>query len=120
MSALVIGSSLLQKHSDAILSAIWSHDEDESKTDPAVNGALKLAMIKAVRDSVPQPHIKRILDLANQGWKSLTFEQMDTIGKEKGTELYLVKIQTILYVFRTHLWMLFVMMVTGIFTTGLN
>ena len=84
VSALVIGSSLLQKHSDAILSAIWSHDEDESKTDPAVNGALKVAMIKAVRDSVPQPHIKRILDLANQGWKSLTFEQMDTDWQGEG------------------------------------
>ena len=84
VSALVIGSSLLQKHSDAILSAIWSHDEDESKTDPAVNGALKMAMIKAVRDSVPQPHIKRILDLANQGWKSLTFEQMDTDWQGEG------------------------------------
>ena len=84
VSALVIGSSLLQKHSDAILSAIWSHDEDDSKTDPAVNGALKMAMIKAVRDSVPQPHIKRILDLANQGWKSLTFEQMDTDWQGEG------------------------------------
>ena len=84
VSALVIGSSLLQKHSDAILSAIWSHDEDESNTDPAVNGALKVAMIKAVRDSVPQPHIKRILDLANQGWKSLTFEQMDTDWQGEG------------------------------------
>ena len=92
VSALVIGSSLLQKHSDAILSAIWSHDEDDSKTDPSVNGALKLAMIKAVRDSVPQPHIKRILDLADQGWKSLTFEQMDTDWQGEGYGLSLIHI----------------------------
>ena len=84
VSALVIGSSLLQKHSDAIMSAIWSHDEDGSRTDPKVNGALKMAMVKAVRDCVPQPHIKRILDLADQGWKNLAFEQMDTDWQGEG------------------------------------
>ena len=84
VSALVIGSSLLQKHSDTIMAAIWDHDDDDSRINPAANDALKMAMVKAVRDSVPQPHIKRILDLAGQGWKALTFEQLDTNWQGEG------------------------------------
>jgi len=84
VSALVIGSSILQKHADSIMQAIWDHDEDDSRLDPGANGALKMAMVKAVRDSVPQPHIKRILDLAGQGWKMMTFEEFDTDWQGEG------------------------------------
>ena len=35
-------------------------------------------MINAIKDSVPQPHIQRILDLAMQGWKAVEFEVLDT------------------------------------------
>ena len=84
VSALVIGSSILQKHADSIMSAIWAHDDDDSRLSPAANGALKMAMVKAVRDSVPQPHIKRILDLAGQGWKGMTFEKFDTDWQGEG------------------------------------
>ncbi len=84
VSALVIGSSILQKHADSIMSAIWAHDDDDSRLSPAANGALKMAMVKAVRDSVPQPHIKRILDLAGQGWKQMAFEKFDTNWQGEG------------------------------------
>lgn len=84
VSALVIGSSILQKHANSIMEAIWAHDEDGSRLDPAANGPLKMAMVKAVRDSVPQPHIKRILDLAGQGWKQMTFELFDTDWQGEG------------------------------------
>ena len=84
VSALVIGSNILQKHSDAIMEAIWSFDEDDGRLDPATNGSLKMAMVKAVRDSIPQPHIKRILDLAGQGWKGLEFEVLDTDWQGEG------------------------------------
>ncbi len=84
VSALVIGSTILQKHSDSIMKSVWAHDEDEGRFDPAVNDALKMAMVKAVRDSVPQPHIKRILDLASQGWKNIDFEVFDTNWQGEG------------------------------------
>ncbi len=84
VSALVIGSSILQKHADSIMEAIWDHDDDDSRLSPAANGALKMAMVKAVRDSVPQPHVKRILDLAGQGWKGMTFEKFDTNWQGEG------------------------------------
>jgi len=84
VSALVIGSSILQKHANSIMGAIWAHDDDDSRLSPAENGALKMAMVKAVRDSVPQPHIKRILDLAGQGWKGMTFEKFDTNWQGEG------------------------------------
>ncbi len=66
------------------MEAIWSFDEDNGRLDPNTNGSLKMAMVKAVRDSIPQPHIKRILDLAGQGWKGLEFEVLDTDWQGEG------------------------------------
>ena len=78
VSALVIGSNLLQKHADAIMQAVWGHADDEGRFSQQTNPELRKAMIRAVKDTVPQAHIQRILDLAMQGWKGLEFETMDT------------------------------------------
>ena len=78
VSALVIGSSILQKHADSIMEAIWSSDDDVNRFSQKTNLGLRKAMIRAINDSVPQAHIQRILDLAEQGWKGLEFEALDT------------------------------------------
>tara|TARA_B100000945_G_scaffold167605_2_gene134351 strand:+ start:733 stop:4377 length:3645 start_codon:yes stop_codon:yes gene_type:complete len=78
VSALVIGSSILQKHADSIMDSIWSFEKEEGRLDQKTNINLKKAMVRAINDSVPQAHIQRILDLAGQGWKGLEFESLDT------------------------------------------
>ena len=78
VSALVIGSTILQKHADSIMESIWSFDSDEGRFDQKTNLGLRKAMVKAIHDSVPQAHIKRIVDLAEQGWKGMEFEVLDT------------------------------------------
>ena len=78
VSALVIGSAILQKHADSIMESIWSFGDDEGRFDQKTNLALRKAMVRAINDSVPQAHIQRILDLAEQGWKGLEFESLDT------------------------------------------
>jgi len=78
VSALVIGSAILQKHANAIMDAIWTFDEEEGRFSQKTNLGLRKAMVQAIKDHVPQIHIQRILDLAEQGWKGLEFEAMDT------------------------------------------
>ena len=41
-------------------------------------------MVKAIRASVPNTHVQRMLDLAKQGWKSVEFEPMDTHWQGEG------------------------------------
>ncbi len=77
VSALVIGSNILQKHADKLMDAIWEGD-DETRFDQNSNESLRRAMVGAIRDSVPQPHIQRIVDLAKQGWKGVDFDVLDT------------------------------------------
>ncbi len=76
VSALVAGTSALQKHCNAVLEACWMGDD--VALDLNENSKLKSAMVKAIQASIPQPHIQRMLDLAKQGWKSVEFEPMDT------------------------------------------
>ncbi|MED6346145.1 MAG: adenosylcobalamin-dependent ribonucleoside-diphosphate reductase [Candidatus Thermoplasmatota archaeon] len=78
VSALVIGSAILQKHADSIMESIWSFGDDEGRFSQKTNPDLRKAMVRAINDSVPQAHIQRILDLAEQGWKGLEFESLDT------------------------------------------
>ncbi|MBN55033.1 MAG: ribonucleoside-diphosphate reductase, adenosylcobalamin-dependent [Euryarchaeota archaeon] len=78
VSALVIGSTILQKHADQIMEAVWEHGDDEGRFNQKTNLGLRRAMVRAIRDSVPQSHIQRILDLAEQGWKGLEFDVLDT------------------------------------------
>jgi len=78
VSALVIGSNILQKHADKLMDAIWEGDDDDTRFDQNSNESLRRAMVGAIRDSVPQPHIQRIVDLAKQGWKGVDFDVLDT------------------------------------------
>jgi len=78
VSALVIGSNILQKNANSLMDAIWEFGDDEGRFDQEVNPGLRRAMVRAIREHVPQPHIQRILDLAKQGWKGVDFEILDT------------------------------------------
>jgi ribonucleoside-diphosphate reductase alpha chain len=78
VSALVIGSNILQKHANAIMEKIWEHSNDSERFDQSINLPLRKAMVQAIKDSVPQPHIQRIIDLAKQGWKGVDFDVLDT------------------------------------------
>ncbi len=63
VSALVIGRTILQKHADSIMNAIWSFESDGGRFDQETNPGLRKAMVKAIHDSVPQAHILRYLFL---------------------------------------------------------
>ena len=78
VSALVIGSNILQKHANSLMDSIWAHEDDDSRFDQSTNSGLRKTMVQAIRDNVPPPHIQRIVDLAKQGWKGVDFECFDT------------------------------------------
>jgi len=78
VSALVIGSNILQKHANSLMDAIWEFGDDDGRFDQKTNPHLRRAMVQAIREHVPQPHIQRILDLSKQGWKGVDFEILDT------------------------------------------
>ena len=77
VSSLVIGSNILQKHANSLMDAIWEHEGDEGRFDQEVNLGLRRAMVSAIKEHVPQPHIQRIVDLAKQGWGGVDFEVFD-------------------------------------------
>ena len=60
------------------MDAIWEFGGDGGRFDQKTNPGLRRAMVRAIREHVPQPHIQRILDLAKQGWKGVDFEILDT------------------------------------------
>ena len=92
VSALVIGSTILQKHANSLMNAIWEYDNDGGRFSQEENLGLRKAMINAIKDSVPQPHIQRILDLAMQGWKGVEFEVLDTDWQGEAYMLSLIHI----------------------------
>ena len=77
VSSLVIGSNILQKHANSLMEAIWEHGDDEGRFDQKTNLGLRRAMVGAIKEHVPQPHIQRIVDLAKQGWEGVDFEVFD-------------------------------------------
>ena len=74
----MIGSNILQKNANSLMDAIWEFGGDGGRFDQKTNPGLRRAMVRAIREHVPQPHIQRILDLAKQGWKGVDFEILDT------------------------------------------
>jgi len=78
VSALVVGSSILQNNANALMEAIWEYGDDEGRFDQRTNLGLRRAMVRAINQHVPQPHIQRIVDLAKQGWEGIDFEILDT------------------------------------------
>ncbi len=85
VSALIAGASSLQNNANKILESIESFDGDvESSTDVSKNIELAKSIKRAINANIAQPHIKRIIDLAKQGYTNMSFEQFDADWQGKG------------------------------------
>ena len=79
VAALVTGSKICQKRLSAIMKACVNCDADGDKCfDPAENPALKRAIKDARKDMVPDNYIRRIIQFAQQGYKTIEFDTFDT------------------------------------------
>ncbi len=75
VAALVIGSKLADRHLNQIMAACA---EGEARFEAAANPALKKAMRAARRAMIPANYIKRAIDFARRGFKSIDFKTYDT------------------------------------------
>ena len=41
VSALVIGSNILQKHANSLMESIWQHEDDDTRLDQSQNSVLR-------------------------------------------------------------------------------
>lgn len=80
--ALVAGSKLASKHLNAVMKAAVEFSGDGA-TDPAKNPSLKEAIREARKSEIPQNYIKRVLDLTEQGYTSIEFEELTTDWQSK-------------------------------------
>ncbi|MFD2248801.1 ribonucleoside-diphosphate reductase alpha chain [Pseudochelatococcus lubricantis] len=76
VAALVTGSKTVARHLQALLDA--SAQDGGRVTDPAKNAALRQAIRAARKALVPDNYIKRILQLADQGFDEVSFDTYDT------------------------------------------
>ncbi len=85
VSALIAGASSLQNNANKILEAIESYDGPlDDKTDVTKNIKLAKSIKRAINANIAQPHIKRIVDLAKQGYTNMSFEQFDADWQGEG------------------------------------
>lgn len=79
VASLVTGSKICKKHLSAIFETIATSDlTGEDKFSGKINKALGAAIRSANKDNVPMNYISRCIDLARQGFTSITFEEYDT------------------------------------------
>jgi len=79
VASLVVGSKICKKHLKEIMDACWNNELDKEKRfDPKSNSILKSKIIDAKKSMVPENYIQRILEFAQQGFKSIEFKTYDT------------------------------------------
>lgn len=79
VASLVTGSKICKKHLDLIFKAISQSElTGEEKYSAKNNRNLSRAIQAANKDLVPMNYISRCIDLAKQGFESITFEEYDT------------------------------------------
>ena len=79
VASLVTGSKICKKHLDLIFKAISQSElTGEEKYSAKNNRNLSRAIQAANKDLVPMNYISRCMDLAKQGFESITFEEYDT------------------------------------------
>ncbi|MEM6413414.1 MAG: vitamin B12-dependent ribonucleotide reductase [Pseudomonadota bacterium] len=76
VAALVAGSKALSRHLPKILAACW-HLEGDERTNPRENAVLSAAVKAARAAFIPESAIKRVIDLAHQGVRSISVETFD-------------------------------------------
>jgi ribonucleoside-diphosphate reductase alpha chain len=77
VAALVAGSKVCKRNLKEIFEALATM-EGADRFVPKKNLALRKAIAKANSECVPMNYISRVIDLAKQGFSSLTFEEYDT------------------------------------------
>jgi len=77
VAALVAGSRLAQPHLNAIIAACHA-DKTEGRFDPKQNKALRTAIKAARKVMIPENYIQRVIQFAQQGYKSIEFRTYDT------------------------------------------
>lgn len=75
--SLVTGSKIVKKHLSSIMEACQD-GTDETRFDPKINGMLKEAIRTAKQSLIPENSIKRVIQFAEQGFTSITFDTYDT------------------------------------------
>jgi ribonucleoside-diphosphate reductase alpha chain len=83
VAALVAGSRLLNRHLNAILAACHGWPAAGEKFDRHRNLDLKKALAEARAALIPNNCIERAVQLAEQGFKSMTVEEYDTDWNSK-------------------------------------
>ncbi len=79
VAAIVTGSITVSKHMKAIMKAcINCEGEGDDCFDPKVNTALKREIRAAKKSAVPENYIKRVIQLARQGYTDIEFPVYNT------------------------------------------
>lgn len=80
VASLVTGSIHNNRALNKIMKACFelTPENDSDKFDPSKNPGLKSAIISARKEFVPDNYIKRVIDLAKQGYKEILFEELTT------------------------------------------
>ena len=79
VAALVAGSKALARHLKAIMKAcINCEGHDDDCFDPKLNPALKREIRAAKKSSIPENYIKRVIQLARQGYRDIDVPIYDT------------------------------------------
>ena len=78
VAALVSGSRLMNKHLNAVLTAIHAHENKADAFDPAKNTALRKTVLEARGALIPENYVARVLQLARQGVTGIQVEEYDT------------------------------------------
>ncbi len=77
VAALVAGSRLAGPHLNAIIAACHA-DKTDGRFDPKQNKALRAAIRAARKVMLPENYIQRVIQFAQQGYKSIEFRTYDT------------------------------------------
>ncbi len=79
VAAIVTGSKTVSKHMKAIMKAcINCEGEGDTCFDPKLNTALKREVRAAKKAAVPEDYIKRVIQLAKQGYTDIEFPAYNT------------------------------------------
>ncbi len=78
VAALVTGSKLNNKHLNAIMAACHGESDAAIRFDRKRNKALGAAIAAARTSLIPANYIERVIQLAQQGYTSIKFQEYDT------------------------------------------
>jgi len=79
VAALVTGSRLCNRHLNAVMRACFTSDtKDSERFDPHQNTSLREALVAARLAQIPENYLRRVIDLARQGFTSIEFPEYST------------------------------------------